>query len=300
MSFAAREVSADLGSPIRLYLFRYGAPAGAVIAYTDFERAIDFDNGELDEDDDPIGPVTYQPIAIEQDEIKADGKLTRNSTEIRTSDDTALADLFRLYPPSRVVTVAVYAGHDGDPDEQFLLDYSGRVVGFSTDLDDVAHFTCEPISTSMARAGLRRRWQFGCPHVLYSQGPRKCNANKAAATETHIVLGVDGALIGLAEDWSDRREKFEGGLAEWTLDSGVKEVRTIIRCDEDGTVVLSGAATGLDSGDGVDLVLGCNHKSGVGPQPDGDCLALHDNVLNFGGQMFIPTKNPVGLVNNYW
>ncbi len=293
MSFGAREASSEGGSPIDLFLFRYGQPDSAVLAFTDAEQDI------ADAPADRPGLfVTYKAIAIERDEVQATGTMDRATIDVRTSDDSALADLFRLYPPSHVVTLVLRQGHAGDPDEQFLVAWSGRVTAFNSD-ENEARFTCEPISTSLKRIGLRRRWQRGCPHWLY--GPQ-CKASKEAATETHVVLAVLGAQLTFAEDWTEdpRKAKFQGGLAEWTLGDGRNEIRTILRSNEDGTIILGGPATGLEAGDSVALSLGCNHLAGVALQPEGDCGPLHDNILNFGGQMWIPFKSPVGLTNNFW
>jgi hypothetical protein len=50
--------------------------------------------------------------------------------------------------------------------------------------------------------------------------------------------------------------------------------------------------------DPIDVVLGCNHQ--LYAADGGDCEGLHDNVLNFGGFRWIPTKNPIGTFNNYY
>lgn len=81
----------------------------------------------------------------------------------------------------------------------------------------------------------------------------------------------------------------------------MREVRTILRIENGGTTFLLGGTTrGLSVGTPINMVLGCNHKSGTDAQPDGDCGPLHHNILNFGGQERIPFKNPIGLVNNFY
>lgn len=292
MSFAEHETSTDDGEPISLYLFRYGEPDAAVFGYTDAEQDV------VGPGDRPGLTVTYKAASIDCDEITASGTLDRSTTEIRTSDDTELADLFRLYPPSSIVTVSIREGHANDEDGQFLAVWAGRVLGFSTE-DNEATYTCQPISTSLKRIGLRRRWQLGCPHVLY--GP-KCKASKPAATTNHVVAAVLGAVVTLSSGWATdaRKLKHHGGLAEWTLPDGRREVRTILRTDPSGTITLGGYAYGLEDGMTISLSLGCNHQAGVGPQPDGDCLPLHNNIRNFGGCMWIPTKNPVGIKNIFY
>lgn len=299
MSFAEYETSADRGEPLLLYLFRYGEPTDCIIAYNNGDRDVTVSV----QDRDVVRPILFKAVPIDNDEITATGKPDKSRLDIRTSDTSTLADLFRLYPPSNVVTVTIFQGHVADVSQQFLAAWAGKVIGFSTDEANRASFVCEPISISMKRVGLRRRWQYGCPHVLYAQGSFKCNASKTVATISRVLLSVSGGTLTFETTWETaaRKPKYQGGLAEWVLTDGRREIRTILRTGAaDGTVVIGGSPTGLVAGMAVDLVLGCNHKAGIAAQPDGDCGPLHNNIQNFGGQPWIPDKNPVGLVNNYW
>ncbi len=297
MAFADKELSVAEGEPIELYLFRYGEQPTSVFGFTDGE--LDVVVPEL------IGGqyvnITYRSVPIERSAIKTDGTLERSDIEVRTDQDSPLSDLFRLYPPSQTVTLTIKQGHNNDPTAQFLVVWAGRVTGWGVDPNagGEAKFTCQPISTSLKRVGLRRHYQYGCPHVLY--GPQ-CGADKAAAKLTRTVLAVDGATLQLGANWapSDRIAKYLGGLAEWRLDDGRIERRTILKSEADGTIGLGGYAYGLSAGRSVDLFYGCNRRMGVGPQPDGDCGPLHNNIHNFGGFAWIPTKSPFGLKNIYY
>jgi hypothetical protein len=40
------------------------------------------------------------------------------------------------------------------------------------------------------------------------------------------------------------------------------------------------------------VVLGCNHQAYA--EEGGDCQPLHDNIVNYGGDRWIPLKNPIG------
>jgi hypothetical protein len=48
----------------------------------------------------------------------------------------------------------------------------------------------------------------------------------------------------------------------------------------------------------VSVVLGCNHIAYA--EDGGDCQPLHDNIVNYGGDRWIPLKNPIGDYNNYF
>ena len=62
--------------------------------------------------------------------------------------------------------------------------------------------------------------------------------------------------------------------------------------------MLSGLPQDLAVNDSVEVVVGCNHKAYA--EDDGDCQPLHDNILNYGGDRWIPLKNPIGTYNNYY
>jgi hypothetical protein len=287
MTFSARESSRYLGEPINLYLFRYGGLDAEVFAYTDAEVPVVY------------GGVTYNPLPIDRGKITSSGSLDKANVDVTTPFDTDLARLYLSRPPSSITTLIMRQGHINDPDQDYKVTWTGKVISCARK-GSKAVFTCLPVSTSLLRNGLRRRYQFGCGHALF--GP-DCRASKAAATTAVVVTGISGVRLTMTSGWvsSGLAPKYTGGLVEWVPDGFSRETRTIIRVENAGAVlVLDTAPRGLLIGMSVDAILGCNHKAGVSSQPDGDCGPLHDNVLNFGGCMWIPLKNPIGLTNSYY
>lgn len=188
MSFATQEESRQLGEPVNLYLFRYGTGPSDIYCYSDCEEPVVFDG------------KTFVPTPIDRDSITPKSTLDKSELEIRMRQNTELADLFRYYPPSEVVTLVIFQGHNLDPSNQWLAAWSGRVLGFKIE-GNMAHYTCEPVSSSMRRPGLRRHYQYGCPHLLYGTGAGRCNANKAAATITRTVSALFSNAISLPNSW---------------------------------------------------------------------------------------------------
>lgn len=284
MSFETYETSRAEAAPINLYYFRYGETADAFFAYTDAEEVITF------------GGVAYQPIPIKRDSVKASGTLDKSTMQVNTPQNTELADLFKLYPPSQVVTLIIRQGHAFDPDAEYLVTWTGRVLGCKRQGNE-AIYTCEPIATSLKRPGLRRNYQYGCPHVLY--GPQ-CKANKTAATISRMALTVSGPYVTLADNWAteDRKPKYIGGMVEWIALDGRKEIRTVLKLKgvHNEQLLLSGISTGLVAGMSLDIILGCNHQAGL----TDDCIVLHNNISNYGGQPWIPFENPIGIKNNFY
>lgn len=281
MSLSAREQSRTQGEPRELYLFVYGSDPSDVAAYTNHDQVISY------------AGVDYQPIPIDRGNVVTSGSLDRASMEISIPNDDPLLDVFAFYPPDSVVMLYVRQGHINESVLDFRLVWAGRILSFKEE-EEVVNLTAEPISTSMKRIGLRRHYMRGCPHVLYGA---KCQADKVAATTTVVVTNVNSPLIDLQSGWSSAApapEKYLGGMMEWTDLTGRTRRRSILQIISANRVLLSGPATGMISGQDVDVVLGCNHQ-----HPD-DCVSLHNNGPNYGGQKWIPTENPTGLKNNFY
>jgi hypothetical protein len=279
MSYAAIEESRHLGAPFFLYLFVYGSEPDAYYAYTNGEEPVTLDG------------KTYVPTPIIHGGIVSQPNLDKAALEIRTLHDSEISELFRIYPPTQVVSVFIRQGHVGDPTNEFLIVWTGRVLSAKRQINETA-LNCEAVATSMRRPGLRRNYQYGCPHVLYGA---QCRANKLAATVTRRIINLTETTLTFQDGWDapDRVMKYIGGLIEWNGGGGV-ERRTILRITSLKTITVGGILRGLSAGDSVNAVLGCDH------QLDGDCINLHDNAPNYGGQPWIPLKNPIGSRNNYY
>lgn len=278
MSFETFEASRCQGQPVDLYYFVYGTTATSYYAYTDAEQEI------------TLGGITYQPQVIQRGALNASGTLDKSALEIKVPISTDLAELFRIYPPSRSVTLVIRQGHVEDTDEEFNVVWSGRVLSSSRE-DSTAVLTCEPLSTALRRSGLRRCYQYSCPHALYGA---QCMASKLAATVTATVFSVTGATIVLDSGWSGSHDptKYVGGMVAWDTPRGA-EIRTILRVTGGGnTLLLSGSTRYIENGTEVSVSLGCEHNMG-------DCENLHNNIQNFGGQPWIPLSSPI-KVNPYW
>lgn len=269
--------------PIHLYRVEYGIASASRMFLTDAE-------GEV-----VVSGDRYQPVQIRHGEINASGTLDKATVEVTAPRTNPLVELFRAYPPSQVVNISIYQGDRNDPDAEFLAIWIGRIIDFSIETDE-AKFVCEPVATSIRRPGLRRNYQYGCPHVLY--GP-SCRASRSAATVPATVTSLTGSYVVLNAGWFGALTpaKFRSGLIEWTAPNGDKITRAILRVTDDAgtgrSLLLGGLPVGLSAGMAVDVSLGCNH------QVD-DCKDLHNNILNFGGCPWIPVKNPIGNFNNFY
>ena len=87
------------------------------------------------------------------------------------------------------------------------------------------------------------------------------------------------------------RDRYKGGYIQWTDSYGNTQTRTIIKRSGDRLIV--GNTRGLPDATSINVFAGCRHTLQ-------DCSDLHSNVVNFGGQPYIPLENPVGTTNRYY
>lgn len=288
MTYNEYETSRTKGIPVSLVLFVWGDDPNAYNAYTDADEAITIHEPFIDQE------VTYEPIPISRGSIISSGKLDKAELQINIPRDTDFATRILVYPPSQVITCVIRQGHVDDENKEFLVVWRGRVLSNSRQGNEVA-LTGEPVSTSMRRAGLRRRWQYGCPHVLYGQGSGQCNADKEAATVTATVEEIDKSSVILTEGWpgEGQADKYLGGIIEWVNSEGNTEIRGILRVEGPRRFLIAGPPRGMEPSQSVKVVLGCNHQMS-------DCAALHNNIANFGGCPWIPLENPVGYRSTFY
>ena len=261
------------GRPVELYKFTYGPRSQDVYLYTDAEAPITY-MGE-----------TYSPMTIQRGATSNTGTLDKTTLEVTLPHVAKVPQMFRVYPPSATVGLSILQGQLGDPDNQFVAVWVGRVVSVAFEGIE-AKLSCEPISTSFRRSGLRRNYQYMCPHVLY--GPQ-CKASKVAATSSVSIYAVAGRSVTLTA-MLPNAVKYAGGMLEWTTPTGSVEARTVLQVGtSDGRTVLTltGLPVKLTAGMTGSVVLGCGHTLAA-------CKSEHNNAPNYGGDPWIPLKNPIG------
>lgn len=289
MSYNDLEVSRDAGKPISLYLFEYGVLDGATgyYAYTDSEQDVLFDTGVEHQ-----GSITFEAISVDRGNIQSSGTLDKSTLVVTSPNNTPLANLFRVVPPSSVVNLTIYDLHVGDGDARVA--WVGHVLGVAS-AGNEKQYSCEPATVGLKKKGIVRNWQRGCPLLLYAQGDYQCNANEAAATTTVAVATVNGPILTLPANWLPAGltiDDYTGGMVKYTNSVGIEEIRGIINFQDAVTILLDSTTTGLVAGVDIRVILGCSH--------DQDGCNLHANILNYGGQDWIPEDNPTGVKNIFY
>lgn len=276
MAFWDYERSRILGSPIELYRFRYGETDAEAYCYTNSEREVVFQG------------QTYRPVPIKRGRILTSTEgATSPTLDVELSGDAEVCELFRVSAPSAGVGLTIFQGHSRDKDNEFRVIWTGRVTICARESHgNLGKLSCEPVQSQLNRIALRRHFQYMCPHVLYGD---QCRASESAATSRQTVAAINGRLVTLSVLLGDHG-KYVGGMLRWPGKGGVVTARTVIGVREvEGHTQfgLSAAADDLEVGQQIDAIRGCSHDTA-------GCIE-HNNILNFGGQPFIPTKSPLGI-----
>jgi hypothetical protein len=278
--FGAFFSSRQKARPITLFLFKFGDLPTAYFAHTDADRPITREG------------IVYTSVPIQHGNIVASGSLDKSLLEVKTARTTGAASLFASYPPTSVISLRIMRGNANDPDGQFVTTWFGEVKSCKLDKSE-AVFACEPLSTRLLNPGLRRNYQIGCPHALYSSA---CGVNPASFMQTGVVASISGQHVTLVDGWNAGPvpvAKFLGGMVQWAGVSSSFDRRSIIRVEGANTLHLGGIPAAVGVGTTISILPGCNHQQS-------DCLDIYHNSQNFGGCPYIPYINPIGLVDNFF
>lgn len=266
MTYSAEETSTQSGAPVELYTFSYGV---ITLRYTSREVAFT---------DTTVSPnAAYSSASIARSAIESTEEEARRALTLTVPRNFAIAELFRTSPPSDAIALTVRRFHRGDTASINTI-FVGRVIDCQFE-GASAKLTCEPITVSLKRTGLRRLYGRKCPHVLYGDA---CGLAKTSFDYATTVAAIDGLTLSVAA--VDVAFNYAGGFVEWTNDDGNVE-RRFITAQSSTDLTLMLAFTGIAVSDAVTLYPGCDHIIAT-------CEADFANSANFGGQPYFTQKNP--------
>lgn len=265
MSYDSLERSRDDGQPIFLYSFALGT---TVWRYT--SSAVDH----------VAGGFTWISKPISDDGVKQSGEATSDALTISAPIGIAPVQHYLQRPPSQPIRVKIFHMHVDNT--TMLAVYAGEVSQIDPSVPGLARITCETISASMKRTGLRLGWQRTCPYAVYDE--LTCKVNKAAfATAALVVASADGVLtVELSTARADHY--FSGGFVEWVLPVRGIEFRAV-EMHVGNSLLMFGPTDDIYPGLTLTAYPGCNGTSD-------ECTNKFSNYLNHGGIRFMPGRSP--------
>lgn len=226
---------------------------------------------------------TYTATAgMKRSNIVLTQELEKAALQITVPWNFPLLSIYRPTPPLQKVTVGVYRLAKGATTAEAIW------TGIVTDINDAdessAVIQCAGGLAMLTNNGLHRKWQKNCPLVLYGTGLGQCNKAKADVRLDGTVTANTGTTL-VAAEWAAQPDGwFNGGFIEWS--TGVATDRRFVMNHVGNTLSLLTPCS-IPVGTSVAAYPGCDHTDA------GGCTKLNNNV-NYGGQKYIPLKNPMG------
>lgn len=262
MSYTAIESSVQQGAPVELYQVFQGAKRWY---YCTGEQPVTYQS------------IDYTPYPIRRDRIKQSTDVFKNSIRLTFPRDNDFASQFIGFAPEDVTSITVLRGHYTDTAGEFITYWKGRVQSAKA-TDSQVELECEPIYTSIRRPGLRAKFEYGCRHALYGHG---CGVGREAYKLEGLVLDLVGGLNVTVQGASLFPDGyFTGGI----LVSDDAASRFIVG-HVGAVVTVSRPINSLAAGQNARLYPGCDHLRTT-------CESKFNNLDNFGGFPWIPSRNP--------
>lgn len=264
MTYAAQETSIQDGQPLELYDFQWSTSREL---YCSGQEDYD-DNGDI---------YRATPIKRSGTSINSAGKVSKIKLEVPR--DFQIAALHVANIPGRTVWLEIKRLHLSDGVTPEIVTYwKGRVIGTEF-IGATAEVECEPIDAILEKEGLRRSYQFGCPHMLYSGDCQLLKElwqqNVAGGSITHSGTTITSAAFGsYADGW------FVNG---WIVQNGLYQRLIVGHTGNDLTVLEPFYDTG--PADFYVAYAGCDRTWAT-------CRDKFSNGDNYGGFRHIPTNNP--------
>ncbi len=261
MTYDSIEVSIEGGKPFELYEFTRGTwtgylTTGASEFYVDAAK-------------------TFTPSPIKRTKIKQGQEALKDPVTLTLPRGDSLSSDFLNIPPEQSTSVTIRRCHTGLSYAESVVMWKGRVAGAKTSGESV-NIVCDSIYTSIQQNGLRERMEYICQAPLYSV---KCGVSQPSFRFDDTTVSVAGTIVTMTDLSSFADGYFKGGIVEFTGDR-----RFII--DHIGNILtLTRPLSVLSGSISVALYAGCNHMMD-------DCLDKFNNIVNFQGFPWIPSRNP--------
>ena len=267
MSFLNYETSLESGTPIELIEIAIGL--------TTYRFSTSEDNYTFGSDEYEGSSISRAPIKVGQDERTQIINFTLPSNH-------EFVQKYVTVVPGSVATVSVFRFHRLDGALERVLTWKGivRSVGFNQD-GTAASVAAMPITGGLSRQIPRFTYQNPCNHVLFDD---RCKVGLDLTTShTDVVTAVSGSTItvnglsGKGAGWA---------VGGYVTNTTTDDYRLVLAQSVDTVTLLLPFPSSLTVlGEMFTVTAGCDHSIAT-------CKSKFNNVANYGGFAFVPTKNP--------
>jgi uncharacterized phage protein (TIGR02218 family) len=264
VTFAAFETSVESSQPIELYEITLGT---ATYYYTSAE------------DDMTVMSIDYVALPIKRGKLSQGPEEANRNVEIETTGSNVFVRKYIQSVPSERAKIVIKRLQRSDPQVITLFEGYVRSIAFSKN-GRVATIAVTPAISAVSRTIPRYTYQGSCNHVLYGPG---CDIpdTDPAFRYTGVVSAVDGAVVTVTGAGAFTDGWFNAGSAESL--AGFDARLILSQVGDDITLLLPFPYDTI--GQSIVLLAGCAHDIVT-------CKNKFNNVINYGGFAFVPTKNP--------
>ena len=266
MAFSDNEESVRLSQPTELFRFEYGIDQ--YLYYTHYHEDIALSATQV-----------YKSTQIKRGTNASMTQTSKSDLTITVARDETISEIFND-DFTRVINLTIWRVQpDYTGSSNRIVTWSGRIVDYIYK-DDELEIRTESVFTSLRRLGVTRTFSQNCPYTLFD--------NQCGATRGNYVHGMqigtnDRKTLTVADAAGFENNYFGGGYLELNL-SGKIQRRSIVSHVGD-QIVLNYPLPDFDEGIQGIFYAGCDRQLGT-------CKNKFNNLLNFGGFPFVPTKNP--------
>ncbi len=268
MAYEDLEESQDGSRPVELYTFTTGATITRVTsAEDDYTEAAD----------------VFTAIPIRRTALSAiggpDGR--KAAVVLTVPGNSSLVSNYIYSVPGVGATVLIERIQRDDVAEEAVSIFSGRITFVAWEGSGrIAKIRVEPLITAQSKPVPTYTFQGLCNNVLYDDFCQVDDTDPAYRLSSAPVTAVVGSTITVTGADANGDGYYTGG---WAESAGSTDRRLIL--DQTGTLLtllLPFAESPL--GTSITVFAGCDHAIST-------CKGKFDNVINFGGSAFVPSKN---------
>ena len=257
-SYESYEQSVASGEPIELY--HIYDENGEHWRYCTSEEDVTY-NGDV-----------YESSIIDRSEMVLGENSEVNALTVKLKRSNEMTNTFIACPVESVVRLVLYRQHA----DYTAIYWSGVLVSVTHDGSGIPTCRFEPVSSESVHVGARRCNQRLCDHVLYGY---RCDVDAWKWKVEGVIAGVSGIQISAVAFGTKPGNWFVGGEI---VTCGAHRLITY----HVGTIIkVSRSILTAEVGDSFEAYAGCDHTPTT-------CNGKFSNKLNYGGNEFLPVKNP--------
>lgn len=262
MTYQSDEISVASGHPIELY----------DIYTSDNEHYCYHTAGE------DYGTITYlgrdyEFGIVERAEFSIGKMSDSNFLEIGLSKGNVFAVQYVNSALDVICSLNVYRQHS----DNYITYWSGNLISVSFDENSVPTLRFQSIICNSIRMGHRRGNMRMCPHILYGTW---CNVNQENYKVEGTITNISGLVITSSVFATKSDGWFQGGKIK------IGTAWRLIKAHTTNTVTIDRIFVDAEIGNEYVAYAGCGHTGTI-------CKNKFNNKLNFGGNEFLPSINPM-------